>query len=187
MLEVKVQTCHCSFFPPLFPLKCVCPLLWWKRVFQEQPNLSKLALKAAGHKKRHGSLLASVCVCRGGVAKPKTRCVTWFHISENAYGKMTGKWVTPSSHIDSLQDWETEHVIVSFKLTQNKWQMMDGSWQWWWGAYHSVGELVLKAWWTSVKNGNICVCTKHSVEQQSASLSKPFSPLSKNTHQPPED
>lgn len=33
---------------------------------------------------------ASVCV-KGRVAKPKTHCVTRFHISENAYGKMTGK------------------------------------------------------------------------------------------------
>lgn len=46
--------------PPLFPLKCVCPPLRWKKVFQEQPSLAKLALKAAGLKKRNGCYWVSI-------------------------------------------------------------------------------------------------------------------------------
>lgn len=90
---------------------------------------------------------------------------------------MTGKWVTPSTRIDSLRDWGTERVIVSFTLTQNNRQMMDDGLQWrgrGGGAYSSWGT-GMKAWWTSVENGNICVRTKESKEQQSAPLSKPFS------------
>lgn len=67
------------------PPKCVRPLLWWKKVFQEQPSLSKLVLKAAGQKKHPSPLLVSACVCRGGVVKLKTQCVTWFQISENTW------------------------------------------------------------------------------------------------------
>lgn len=54
---------------------------------------------------------------------------------------MTGKWVTASSHIDSLQDSGTEWVIVSFTLTQNNRQMMDDGLQWLvGGGYTQLGN-----------------------------------------------
>lgn len=57
--------------PHLLPLKCVCLLLWWKKVFREQPTLSKLAVKAAGLEKLRGSLLVCICVWGGVAARLK--------------------------------------------------------------------------------------------------------------------
>lgn len=49
-------------------------------------------------------------------------------------------------------------------------------------------ETGVKAWWTSVENGNICVRTKESVEQHLVRLYQSPPPnTGKNTHQPPED
>lgn len=42
----------------------------------------------------------------------------------------------------------------------------------------------MKAWWTSVENGNICVRTKGSVEQQSALLSEHPPPPLQQRHPP---
>lgn len=112
------------FFLFFFPTKCVCPLLLWNRTFQEQPSLSKLALKAAGQAPAWFSVSVHLCIRRWAA----TVChkVSYFKYMNE---RMTAKWVTPSCHIDSTQDSGTERVIVSFTLTQNNQHMMDNSLQ----------------------------------------------------------
>lgn len=77
----SVQTWCRVFFSPLLPLKCDCPLLRRNWVFQEQPSLSKLALRATGHMRTPLGSFGPFLVCKSWGGASELR----IHISGSAW------------------------------------------------------------------------------------------------------
>lgn len=77
----EVSTWCRVFFSPLLPLKCDCPLLRRNWVFQEQPSLSKLALRATGHTRTPLGSFGPFLVCKSWGGASELR----IHISGSAW------------------------------------------------------------------------------------------------------
>lgn len=65
------------FFSPRLPLECDCRLLRRNWVFQGQPSLSKLALRATGRTRTPPASLGPVLVCKGRGGASQRRIHIW--------------------------------------------------------------------------------------------------------------
>lgn len=89
----SVQTWRSAFFSPLFPLKCDCRLLRRNWRFQEQPSLSKLALRATGLTRTPAGPFSGLSFNAGAEAELQTGEI----ISQGVRGRERRVRVAPSS------------------------------------------------------------------------------------------
>lgn len=153
--------------PPIFLSTVSILLHGGRKVFEEQPSLSKLLFRVAAQKTccaRFSLFLLLLFFFprlraseKSSVAKPKKgedalcHTVSYFRSGREG-GVLVGKWQANESlcqvALTRSQVRGTRRVIVTVTLAKNNWRVMDTAWQWrWWRWGRYMALMLLSNSW----------------------------------------